>query len=649
MAYDGNGNFVRIHNWTQDAANGIDITASEMDAEDNGFAAGLSKAVTRDGQGKMAADFLPSVGGTFNLGNAAVPWANVQANNLNGSPISSLPVTQIAIGAILSPQTSVEAATGAGITPVNLYIQSHALAGVFYVDRYGTNSTPGTTDMTTAINNAIAVASQNGGGIVQFLAASYLFTATLTVPDNVTLRGMGQMETTLLPTGTFNGITVHGTNSVFGTGRRVIGFNINGAGLTGNAIDILFCGLRCYFADLYIYNTNGIGIKISGSFDHVYERIECRSNASFGIQCYESQAAFDGTYYEQSYLRFIDVTSVTNMSGTELDFAAITGTFQIGETVTQATSGASGKVIYYDFANLKIYVNTVTGTFNTANLVTGATSGAHGTPTYQSGSTAQYLVQWDCAGGDNFYFVSVKPTSGLIGLDFSRSCFSHRIGQLMFDSPGGNLGIAVRCLKFAIGSVFLLDIEKVYAYEGAIGVQFIGGSTVNVETVIAYGSGTPIVVAAGAPGPIFIKSPRIAFTDANSPQVTYPAENIGTYSPNLLGTGASLGNGVLTGEYYQHGNKVSLRILFAMGSTTTFPTSGLGFTLPLAVKTAETQLGQALAFHSASSTNYSLICTLANSAVAFPLSGSAGSWTSTVPFTWATNDNLIITAEYEVT
>lgn len=89
MAFDGSGNFLRIHNWQQDAANSIDISAPEMDGEDNGFAAGLTLCVTRDGQGKMAADFLPSAASTYNCGSASFPWlaGNFGSLNVAGAPV----------------------------------------------------------------------------------------------------------------------------------------------------------------------------------------------------------------------------------------------------------------------------------------------------------------------------------------------------------------------------------------------------------------------------------------------------------------------------------------------------------------------------------------------------------------------------------
>jgi len=56
MAYNGTGTFNRVYNWTTDAANGINIEAARMDTEDNGFATGLSNAITKDGQTTITAN-----------------------------------------------------------------------------------------------------------------------------------------------------------------------------------------------------------------------------------------------------------------------------------------------------------------------------------------------------------------------------------------------------------------------------------------------------------------------------------------------------------------------------------------------------------------------------------------------------------------
>lgn len=88
MAFDGNGNYVRIHNWTADAANALDINAGEMDAEDSSIAGAFNITVTRDGQGKMAADFTAATDNVYNLGTAARRWASI--NSIPIAPLSNL-------------------------------------------------------------------------------------------------------------------------------------------------------------------------------------------------------------------------------------------------------------------------------------------------------------------------------------------------------------------------------------------------------------------------------------------------------------------------------------------------------------------------------------------------------------------------------
>jgi len=61
MAFNGSGTFVRVHDWTDDKANSIPVTASRTDAEDDGFATGLSTCITKDGQTTISAD-LPMGG-----------------------------------------------------------------------------------------------------------------------------------------------------------------------------------------------------------------------------------------------------------------------------------------------------------------------------------------------------------------------------------------------------------------------------------------------------------------------------------------------------------------------------------------------------------------------------------------------------------
>lgn len=54
--FNGSGVYVRYHNWVEDEANDINISASRMDTEMNGFATALSNCITADGQTTITED-----------------------------------------------------------------------------------------------------------------------------------------------------------------------------------------------------------------------------------------------------------------------------------------------------------------------------------------------------------------------------------------------------------------------------------------------------------------------------------------------------------------------------------------------------------------------------------------------------------------
>lgn len=127
--------------------------------------------------------------------------------------------TQSQIGFVLYPTTAAE--TAAGVTPLNFQWPEG------YVLRYGNNTTPGTTDMTSAINQAISVVNAGAGRIVFNLKQLYLSGALNTITandvfvvflDNSTLQAsntaFATANTTLL--------------TVSGTGTRFIDTNIDG-------------------------------------------------------------------------------------------------------------------------------------------------------------------------------------------------------------------------------------------------------------------------------------------------------------------------------------------------------------------------------------------------------------------------------------
>lgn len=97
-------------------------------------------------------------------------------------------LTQATIGSTLYPQTQAE--SDAGVTPTNYYYPPGNVL------RYGTNATPGTTDMTAAIQ---AAANSAGAGEVDFILppGTYLITDTITfdVADGSRLAFIGEIVT----------------------------------------------------------------------------------------------------------------------------------------------------------------------------------------------------------------------------------------------------------------------------------------------------------------------------------------------------------------------------------------------------------------------------------------------------------------------
>ena len=116
-------------------------------------------------------------------------------------------------------------------------------------------------------------------------------------------------------------------------------------------------------------------------------------------------------------------------------FATASGTFDVDEKISQASTGACGKVVEYDSSNKILYyqqerfgdygTNSTTGAFvafSGANLITGATSSATGTPqttgsetvTLANNNTAVFTAGYanpelDPDSGDIVYIENRKP------------------------------------------------------------------------------------------------------------------------------------------------------------------------------------------------------------------------------------------------
>lgn len=77
MAFQGDGNFLRVHNWVADRDASIKIRADRMDAECDGFATGLSTCITKDGQTTITAN-IPFA--NFKITGLGTPTADADAS-----------------------------------------------------------------------------------------------------------------------------------------------------------------------------------------------------------------------------------------------------------------------------------------------------------------------------------------------------------------------------------------------------------------------------------------------------------------------------------------------------------------------------------------------------------------------------------------
>lgn len=101
----------------------------------------------------------------------------------------STPLSSSIIAITLDSLKQTAAEIAASVTPTN-----YAYAPL-QLYRYGTNATPGTTDMTTAWNNAALVAAAGGGGQVILPAARIKTTAAIVRPLKVSFIGQGREAT----------------------------------------------------------------------------------------------------------------------------------------------------------------------------------------------------------------------------------------------------------------------------------------------------------------------------------------------------------------------------------------------------------------------------------------------------------------------
>lgn len=127
--------------------------------------------------------------------NPIVPGTTALAFELAAANLTQADLTAIGILSTGIKYDITPAEIAASVTPVDYSIPSGDAIGVVNVLRYGTNTTPGTTDMTAAINAAISVVAPLGG-MVYLPQGIYKTTAEIQLSEGVSLIGDGRVKGT---------------------------------------------------------------------------------------------------------------------------------------------------------------------------------------------------------------------------------------------------------------------------------------------------------------------------------------------------------------------------------------------------------------------------------------------------------------------
>ena len=153
------------------------------------------------------------------------------------------------------------AETLAGVTPVNYAVPSHvAFAGIL-LERYVTNTTPGTTDMSPAWSDAISVQAQCGAPIVLLASTYNLITPQVIAASYAWVLGQGSGASTIKFSPTGNGTALkwsNGASMIVGGGIKGVRFTSSDSTYTKIAINHSDCD-QFHGEDVVITGTVNVG------------------------------------------------------------------------------------------------------------------------------------------------------------------------------------------------------------------------------------------------------------------------------------------------------------------------------------------------------------------------------------------------------
>lgn len=300
--------------------------------------------------------------------------------------LSSATMTRATIGELLYPQTSAEAS--AGVTPTNYFYPPG------HVSRYGTNATPGTTDMTAAINAAADVCRE-GNYILQLPPETCLVSSSL---DFSGIRVVGTTPhagtnyNIQATSAQFNVITTTG-NSVFENFAVHGGWDGVTAGQSGDTFYLVGAS-NCYnvhFINIDINNSKRRGVywEVSGygSMNHV----NCIVSGLHGLEIYAASIAnLATTVYVSGQSRFSDCPNGYSVKLTECVSIAFNGCIMENSSGILLAGGDNRAISFND-----VYQENSGGGGTFLNGTGSAGSGLSITNCYGASKDVTGLTSWE--------------------------------------------------------------------------------------------------------------------------------------------------------------------------------------------------------------------------------------------------------------
>jgi hypothetical protein len=213
MAWDGSGNFSRVHNWQNDDAANIDILASRMDAEDDNTATGIGACLTKNNESKPTATFNPNATRSYDLGGSSARWRIAYlGTSINVQSATAAAATTLAFTDATTARTITFPDAGGTVSLENTSTGINSFSagiGPNYIQNIGLASSVASKALTIAIKTK-ALADASATDPVQIAFRN----ATLTTDDYV-IRSITAATSVVAPSGATLGFAAAATGYVY--------------------------------------------------------------------------------------------------------------------------------------------------------------------------------------------------------------------------------------------------------------------------------------------------------------------------------------------------------------------------------------------------------------------------------------------------